>query len=223
MSELAQVRLLIAVPGKHWEADFGISLAMLANDLTSAPLAGVGSHAFSICNIKGSILPQVREELLEQAIMSKSTHVLFLDTDHTFPRQLARVLISRRCDVIGVNCVTKTLPVVPTARQFSLEKREGIPIPIEENPSAAVSEVWRVGMGVMLIKIDALKDLRKPFFGTRWDEQTDHHVGEDWFFCEKLQKAGITIHIDNQLSPLVTHIGSLQYNWTMTEESNVKG
>lgn len=214
IDHLRQVRLLIAIPGKHWESDFGLCLANMVHDL-SKPLANVKSHAFSIYNTKGSILPQVREQLADIAVQSKSTHVLFLDTDHSFPPQLARVLISRRCDVIAVNCVTKTVPANATARLYNPEKPEGDQLRIVAEPLHPVQKVWRVGMGVMLVSVDVFHKLQKPYFGTKWDEKLQHHVGEDWFFCEKLEEAGVPIFVDEQLSPLVTHIGDVHFHWEM--------
>lgn len=214
ISILRHVRLLIAVAGKYWHADFGMCLAMMCQDLSS-PLSGVKDHAFSLYNTKGSILPQVREELADIAVKSKSTHVLFLDTDHSFPKQLARVLISRRCDVIAVNCVTKTVPAVATARSHDPKNFAGSPVRIQADAVIPVQRVWRVGMGAMLVDVDVFHKLKKPYFGTRWDEEQQHHVGEDWWFCERLEEAGIPIHIDNQLSPLVTHIGDVHFHWEM--------
>lgn len=215
ISVLGQIRLLVAVPGANWESDFGMSLANMVRELGQRPMAGVKNHAFSIMNTKGSRLGTIRHQLADAAVESKSTHVLFLDTDHAFPAALAHVLISRRCDVIAVNCVTKTIPAIPTARDFDENDPAGKPIPIEADTEIPVRRVWRVGMGAMLINVDVFKRLEKPWFGQRWDPRVNDDVGEDWYFCEQLEKAGIPIYIDQQLSPLVTHIGRAHYHWEM--------
>lgn len=215
VSILNQVRLLIAIPGANWESDFGMSLVNMVRELGQRPMAGVKNHAFSIMNTKGSRLGTIRHQLADAAVGSKSTHVLFLDTDHAFPAQLAHVLISRRCDVIAVNCVTKTIPAIATARDFDATEPAGKPVPIVADAEVMVRRVWRVGMGVMLINVEVFKRLEKPWFGQRWDPQINDDVGEDWYFCEQLEKAGIPIYIDQQLSPLVTHIGRAHYHWEM--------
>lgn len=215
LSVLKQVRLLIAIPGANWESDFGMSLANMVQELSVRPMAGVKSHAFSIMNTKGSRLGTIRHQLADTAVQSKSTHILFMDTDHAFPKQIAHVLMSRRCDVIAINCVTKTIPAVATARDYDAETPAGKPIPICCDVAVPVRRVWRVGMGVMLIDVDVFRRLEKPWFGQRWDPRINDDVGEDWYFCEQLEKAGIPIHIDQQLSPLVTHIGRAHYHWEM--------
>lgn len=59
-------------------------------------------------------------------------------------------------------------------------------------------------MGIMLIDMKIFKFLEKPWFGMRW-EGGEYLVGEDWWFCERVEAAKFDIFIDQGLSNEVRH------------------
>jgi len=208
---LEEVRLAIGIPTTGLvHSDFSLCLAMLSHDL-SFPLHMVKKHTFSIYFEKGSMLAQQRETIVEIAQAGKATHLLMIDTDHAFPQQLARVLLSRRVSVIAVNCVTKTFPAVATARDDG--GTAGLPIRITAAPDTACRKVWRVGTGISLFDMKVFDKLKQPYFGVRWDEKRRRHVYEDWVLMEKLEAAGVPIYIDQQIAPLVQHIGTYSFSY----------
>ncbi len=200
----ADIRLLIGIPSQgSMCADTALSLALMSSDLCF-PL-GRKSHVFNILNVKSSILPQGRQSLVDAAIEGDATHLLFIDSDMTFPPFLARRLLAHDKDVVGMNCPTRGFPCNPTARGFRQE-------PIYSVGKQGLEKVWRLGTGVMLIKVEALKKLPRPMFTPYWNEGNDSYVGEDWAFAEELEKAGIDIWVDHALSTAIGHIG--QYTYT---------
>lgn len=213
---LEKVVLAIGIPTRGTvDSDFSLCLALMAHDL-SFPLHNVKQHTFAIYYEKGSMLAQQREDIVKTAKQGKATHLLMIDDDHTFPPQLARVLLSRRASVMAINCVTKTFPANPTARDAG--GAAGIPIRITAEPEAACRKIWRVGTGIVMFDMKVFETLGKPpYFGTRWDEVQQRHVYEDWILMEKLEAAGIPIYIDQQLSPLCTHEG--KYSYSMMDQA----
>lgn len=209
---LEKVQLMVGVPTMgNPEADFALCLSMMAHDL-SFPLAMVKAHTFVIVFERGSMIVQQRENLVETAKQGGATHLLMVDDDMVFPQQIARVLLSRRCSVVAANCVTKTFPANATARDEG--PGAGTPIPISPKPDVACRKVWRVGTGVMLLDMKIFETLGDPpYFGTRWDVERKRHVYEDWVFLEKVEAAGIPIYIDEQVSPLIGHIGKYTFSW----------
>lgn len=213
---MKQLRLFIAVPSTNiWESDFGMSLVFLTNYLASHPVKGFDSWDFTVWNKKGSILAQLRESLVEQALEMGSTHILFLDSDQTFPRDLAHRLLEHRKLVVACNVATKKLPSDPTARQEGKEHYGDL---VYTTPtSAGLEEVWRVGTGIMLVNLNlfAREGMGQPWFEQKWNNTTGRYVGEDWAFCEKIAASGAKIYIDHDVSKQVGHVGKLNYGHDM--------
>lgn len=203
MAGTPAVAPMIAIPTHgQWEPVFGMSLVNLA---TQTLLNGI---PFAVKNKRGSILPNLREELLEDAIAAGATHCLFIDSDMYFPPDTLLRLLMANKEVIGCACCTKSLPAHVTA--FTAP---GIPFPLADNKIKGIQKVWRVGCGVLLIRLsDKIKNLRKPRFQMRWRPDAAIYQGEDWGFCDRLEDADIQLYIDVDLSREIGHIGSYTYN-----------
>ena len=74
-----------------------------------------------------------------------------------------------------------------------------------------MQKVWRVGTGVMLIKLSVFDKLEQPWFPVEWNPALNDYTGEDWAFCAALERAGIPIHIDAGLSREIGHVGDFRY------------
>ena len=143
-------RVLICVPsGSDWKADFGMSLAALVAASSEVP-QNYRSMSVAIQNTKGSILPQLRTKLVLKALEMDATHVLFVDSDMTFPSWLLQRMMEHDVDVVAMNCVTKSLTPGPTAR-FEGPTKAGIPMYHEDYDAESpdLVPVWRIGTGVM--------------------------------------------------------------------------
>lgn len=57
--------------------------------------------------------------------------------------------------------------------------------------------------GFMLIKLDSLKKLERPYF------KAEDGVGEDVFFCRKARKSGLSVFCDPTIE--IGHIGEKVY------------
>ncbi len=223
---MKKLKLFIAVPSTHiWEATFGMSLVFMTNHLAAHPIEGFRDIEYQIFNKRGSLLANMRQWLLERAIKEGYTHLLFVDSDQTFPPDLVHRLISHDKQVVACNIATKKMPPDPTARQHSLSKIGGELV--YSHDQTGLEQVWRVGTGIMLIDLNLFKrkGMEPPWFNQRWNEGLNSYVGEDWGFCEKLQKAGVKIFVDHDLSVEVGHIGPLNYGHDMIamHRQSIKG
>lgn len=144
-----------------------------------------------------------REAFLEQAIRCQATHVLWLDTDMTFPPDAARRLVRHQRPIVACNCVMRDPRILFTAQ------REGRGI-LTGPDSTGLEAADSVGMAVMLMRTDVVADLPRPWFR---HGQTDAGVdiGEDRMFCRALRAAGHEILIDHDLSKEIGHIGQHTY------------
>lgn len=169
-------------------------------------------------NQRGSILPLLRQALVDKAKLLGCTHMLFVDSDMMFPKDILHKWIPLRKEVIAANCVTKSIPAVPTAR-----RKEGDPLGSVINTSREdaqfifAEQVWRIGTGVMLIDMKVFDKIKKPYFPVTYTEAHDRFVGEDWNFCAALEEAGIPIFIEHSVSWHVKHLGEYEYGMDMVE------
>jgi hypothetical protein len=212
MKDLISIGL--ALPSKdEWTADFGLSVTMMCLAIQKHPFAGYRTQGLEIMNMRSSLLPQLRQNLLRDALKHKHTHVLFIDSDQAFPAQLAHMLARHHKPVIGCNIATKNQGnSIPTARAKPGPDEWWGGHQIFSHGKTGIERVWRVGFGVMMIDLSIFKTIPKPWFGTRYlPEPIDDFVGEDWFFCEVMDEHNIPIYVEHEASLLVDHIGSWRY------------
>jgi len=207
--------VMVGVPSTEvWTARFGMSLCSMVADFTSAPIEGYAEQRIQVRNKKGSILPQLRYQLAKEALAAGASHLLFVDSDQSFPADTLRRLLEAKKPVVACNVVTKQYPFTPTARRKS-----------EKNPTGEVvytvpggeryERVWRVGTGVMLIETYVFEVLPKPWFLDTYKPDVDDLGGEDWYFCSLLEQAGIWVYVDHELSWEVGHCGMQEYDHRM--------
>ena len=210
-------KVLIAIPsGPHWFGEFAMCVIQMILDTVVYPTPGWGTIAPSTRNIRGSIIWKQRTDLIQGALDMNCTHLLFVDTDQTFPANTLRRLISHKKPVVAANVCTKQIPTMPTARKMNAGQLAPV---FTQEDSRGLEEVYRIGTGIMMIDLSIMKEVKKPWFKVSWDDEGGEQYGEDWWFCMQLEKAGIPIYIDHELSWEVGHIGSVTYqHWHVDDE-----
>lgn len=200
------VTLLIGVPSQaEWSAEFGLSLAFLVHGLTCNLIK------FHIQNVRGSILPQLRQNIVDFAVENKASHLLFVDSDQSFePTIIQKWLDQTERQVIAANIATKGMPSYPTAKTMV----GGMPVPhYSDTAPDRYTKVGRVGTGLMMIQRDTLVKLPRPAFLPGWHEGEGQYVGEDWTLCAHLDELGVPIWVDNAASQMVGHHGVMKFGW----------
>lgn len=205
------VKIAVGIPSHHeWAADFGMSLAVMMSYAAQVQLApDVKSQQVQVINVKGSILPQLRENIVLSAEKIKADYLLFVDADMVFPRDTLHRLYGHKQLVVACNCATKSIPSRPTARKFKEDDVGGEPV--YSTGRVGLEKVWRVGTGVMLINMSVFKQIPRPWFSISWDDEKKDYVGEDWSLCAKIEAAKIPLMIDHGLSQQIGHCGHLMY------------
>ena len=216
---MKDARVFIGIPSQEtWKADFGMCVVQMTAMLSQPLRDGNKIQSCRIWNSKGSILPKLRTILVKQALQGNFTHILFIDSDMTFPADTLHQLLNRDKAVVACNCPVKAIPSSPTARLHGGERGE----PLFSIPDDfGVRQVWRVGTGIMLVKTSIFRELPEPWFPIKWNEKLQDYTGEDWAFCEKLEQADIPIYVDLQLSKQIGHVGSFVFEHKHVEKENV--
>ena len=144
-----------------------------------------------------------REYFLESSIKQGATHVLWLDTDMTFPRETAVILAMHDTTMVAANYVTRDGTHRWTAR------RDGQPVATTPE-STGLEVVDGVGFGVLLMRVEIMPGLTRPWFRHGLNEHGGD-IGEDLMCCHKIRQGGHEIYIDHDLSKEVGHIGQTTY------------
>ena len=208
--KLPAAYVCLGIPsGATWAAQFATSLWGMTIDSLMQLTPGYSHIDLALQNTRGSTLWTQRSKIMQDAVTRGCTHLLFVDSDQTFPPATLRRLLAHKKPVVAANVAVKQIPAFPTARKRP--HNGGPPAPIFTTlESKGLEEVWRVGTGIMLIDLSIVQELPQPWFKVSWGDDDDQY-GEDWWFCSLVEKAGIPIYIDHDLSWEVGHIGPMEY------------
>lgn len=206
-------RTMVAIPsGSSWDAKTGICLCNLFVDHMTRGRGSLGIHSK-----QGSILPELRQKLVETAIAQDMTHVLFVDSDMEFPADGYRRLLQHNKQVVGCNYAIKTLPSSPNARKIEKGNPKG-KVLFTRPWDKGLERVWRFGFGFVLIDLRVFQEIKKPWFPITWIEDAEEFQGEDWGFCQKVDDAGIPMYIDQELSWEIIHGGRFPFTHEVIDQ-----
>lgn len=153
-----------------------------------------------------SMLILSRQLLVQAALEAGWTHILFIDSDMKFPRDLAVRLLRHRQPIVAANCLARRHPHYLTARlEDGSELRTG-------PESTGIEKVARAGTGVMLIHLDLFKTIPMPWFDHEWLPEKHIFRGEDFGFCDRARSHGFDIYVDHDVSKEVFHVGQFAYS-----------
>lgn len=207
--------------GNTWSSKMGMSLVGLTAYFYCTPVRPGCPQALTFKNKRGSILPQLRQQMVKEVLEQDVTHVLFIDSDQTFDPDILHRLLAWEKPIVACNVATKSFPSYPTARL------EGHQLVYTTPTSPACKPVWRVGCGIMLVEAWVFKTLSKPWFDLTWLPEVEDFQGEDWYFCQKAQAAGIEVYVDHRASISVGHVGEHVYThknvWESLNEHSTTG
>ena len=214
----AHLKIGICIPSGHtWDADFAMCLINLFAHVLTRPMPGVRQVELVLANERTSLIPKSRQGLIEKAIRNKCDYALFIDSDQTFPSNLLYRLLKHEKKVVACNIATKSIPSSPTARNEH-PTHPGGDVVYSDPHKHGLEKVWRIGTGVMLVDMKVFNVLKKPWFSISYDDEQSEFIGEDWWFCRKLEEQGIEIYIDHDMSREIGHVGCFTFTHDLIGE-----
>ncbi len=183
-------------------ADFAMSLLGMQNLILQRPPRV--DMEYNIYNERGSLIQLSRHKLAERCVQDGCTHMLFLDSDMTFPADSFHRLLARNHPVVGCNYVKRTIPA--TSNTVSMDDK----MLLTTEDKTGLEPARSAGFGVLLIDVDVLRQVPPPWFDCVWMTNGEL-MGEDVFFFKKLAHHGFTLMIDHDLSKEIGHIGQFEY------------
>jgi hypothetical protein len=150
--------------------------------------------------------------LLANGFMQTNADVLlFVDQDMVFsPDDAMWVVVAarERQEPVGALYMSRRRPHNPIARAEGLREK------IDEG---GIQGVDGIGMGLCAIPRRIFEEIKFPWFRTR-DFKSGDHIGEDYFFCEKVLRAGFHVWLDT--TTRVRHVASLEIGFDDWEDSD---
>jgi hypothetical protein len=195
-----RLKLAICIPSSDMvHMDFATSLGVMLARLAAARIE------CALYNVKTTILSKGRQTLVNKALSTGSTHLLFIDSDMVFPPETATHLLSHQKDIVGIAAATRRENRLLNSAQTRWGER------LKAGPDDGLVQVDYLGFGCVLIRAEVFAKLDKPYFPIRYKETDpeigDVWLGEDYGFCEKVRAAGYSIHVDTALSHRFGHLG----------------
>lgn len=166
----------------------------------------------------GTILSNQREGLVENARSLAATHILWLDSDMSFPFYTAYKLLNHQQKIVAGNYVTRQLPYKTVAYKelgrWDSYLRHGKDQSVEND----LIEVEGMGMGCMMVDITVYDNLPKPWFPITYQPEADDYLGEDINFCINAREKGYKIWVDDILSRQLNHLGQFAFGHDLVKD-----
>lgn len=154
----------------------------------------------------GSLLPNQRQQCVDEAMERQTDYLLCLDSDMVFPQDALCQLMAHDVDAVSGMYFKKTPPFYTVCAQYDPDKETMNMIMDWEEDS--MFEVDGTGGGFLLVKTSVLRGISRPHF---MPYATKNHeiMGEDYAFCLKLKEAGFKLWLDSSLQ--LQHIGEYPF------------
>jgi hypothetical protein len=154
----------------------------------------------------GTVLSNQRQVLSDLAVNEyKAEHIMWLDSDMTFPEDVIIRLLEHRKRVVCATYSKRVEPFHPTAF-YNIDPVE----PVDTDGHGLV-QIKYAGMGCMLVKASIMDEIPSPHFPLKWHAPSSTWHGEDMGFCDLLAHNDIKLFCDLDLSREIGHLGTREY------------
>lgn len=153
---------------------------------------------------ESSLVHDARNKIAQRALDEGATHLMFIDSDISFPANAIQQLLDHDLDVVGGLYFRKRPPHMPTFSQV-IGKKITFPTTF---PRKDLFEVFGIGTGFLMINTKVLKKIQPPwfFFGNYHGQA----IGEDIYFCRKAKAKKFGVWCDPTIP--IQHIGEYDYD-----------
>ncbi len=203
------VKLVIAIASnRSWAPLFGRSFGGLMLYLGMSKLGG-RLAGFNLRIVTQAYLVTERQDALDMALEGDYTHLLYLDDDQTFPHDVVDRLLAHDKPIVTCNYRKKSPEV-----QFVCADHDNQFI--DSRGKTGLERIFSCGMGITLIKLDALRKIPKPHFGVVYSKSINKFIIEDGYFANVMKVNGVDMWVDHDLSQVVGHVGETEYRISET-------
>lgn len=214
--------IAIGIPSVDFvDADFMMSIASQCQSFRGVTMM-VNSKGCYIDLGRMKCLNAAREATatLSDGRIIKPTHLMFFDSDMTFPNHTIQRLMSHDKDIVG--CIYSMRIADKDGNIPNIGRTVGGVTSMKTYIDSPLVDMELLPTGILLIKMsvfDKLPDYDDdgPIFGYRWMKDLKAYEREDVRFCRIAREHGFNVWCDPWLSMQIGHIGQSVYR--ITEES----
>ena len=181
--QLSNVRLGIGIP---------LSFPMVPAGFFDSFVSGKKPDWVYLRSSAGGI-ETMRNNIVQQAMDSKCTHLIMMDTDQIYHPDTIPKMLSHRLPVVGCLVYRRYPPFDPLMLKGSIGRYQTI---AEWEPESLV-EVDATGAGCLMFEMDVFRQMPFPWF--KFSKSSEGDVGEDIGFCSDLKRAGYKIFVDTSI------------------------
>jgi hypothetical protein len=192
-----------------WLSDFGRNLVTAAMEFQNwrpPKELGYTQRLTQILTSDSSMLVRNRHDLVKASLKAGATHILFLDSDMKFPKDIIGRMILQDQIILAANATQRRLPIKPIAHDFNGKM-------IDSSERTGLEAVRQVGCAVMMIKREFFENTQPPYFLMDWTPEMQSYSGEDIYFCAVAQEAGYDVMVDHDLSKEIEHVGFYSFGY----------
>lgn len=165
-----------------------------------------------------TLLQAQRQNLVNAARSWAATHILWLDSDMSFPFYTAYKLLDHKEPIVAGNYATRQMPYKTVAYTELGGDWQSY---LKHNKEAVLTkdliEVEGMGMGCMLTDITVFDQIEKPYFPVTWMPEANDYLGEDINFCQAVRAKGYKIFVDDILSRQLNHLGTFAFGHELVQ------
>lgn len=155
-------------------------------------------YDFTMCVIARKAQWRAKNAILEEARMQQCTHALILDDDMAPSMDIdwLRVLLAHDKDVIGALYFQRGGHYHPVVGKYVIRQESGkgkvygMDFLTPDELKDELMQVDVLGGGCHLVKVSILDKIMQPY------HYEDGFVGQDIYFCKKVQEAGFKVYLD---------------------------
>lgn len=207
----ANRRVAICVPvSQQVPFEFAYDLAQMVG-YTAARLNQNKIESCAVIVDEGTLIAPQRNRLLDLAVGGGFTHALFIDSDMRFPKNGLEYLAGLGLDVVGANYSRRVQPLHFSAYKTVDPENKAHELLVTTVDDEHLEEVDGMGCGFMMIDLNIVKRIPRPWFHIPYNEERDDFQAEDITFCLAAKKAGFQVFVDHGLSQMVRHMGTMEY------------
>ncbi len=147
--------------------------------------------------VKTAEVSNMRNLAVKTAIENNFDYLIQLDCDHQIQENTIVKLMKHDKDFVTVPTKQRVTPFTPTQFKKFMNpiKQKGNYIFADSKPELVECEVS--GPVCMLMKVEALKQLKYPYYEMGYKEKPV--MSSDFMFCKKVKKAGYKIYLDKTI------------------------
>lgn len=231
------VKVVIAIPNEgatHFMAydnhsQFMMHIGIIQERSKTQPVTKDGAVFEFFHFTAGRMLtPVAREALADHALAAGMDYILMIDDDMLIPMDMFERLYEHNVDAVAPLAFTRNAPHYAVIYQCEsgfdpVSKRDYFINHYARNyPENELVRCDAVGFGSVLIKMDVIRRMEKPYF------MSTCGTGEDVYWCYRAQKVGAKIYMDTATklghitAPIIVDEAYAKNWWAVNEKKDVK-